>query len=432
MNNNINRALLVLTLTLGFASHSAIAKDYTIAVSPFISQDDAKAQAITVLKFITELNEGDEITLVEGFNLETIGTFTIPDDPIYNSPKARLGFNGHAVGALMRFAKSSKLPNGDNEPSVIGALHLPKLLRYIANNIIGETDVIILGSPLYDDPQEPSFSMANGIYPSDGHLKHSRNKTPFGIAGNVDTLKNIRIHIGYPASYKLISDPRDYQINRFWTLYIEVQGGELISFVGDLKTLFKRVKRSMNVPKHDFKLNDSDKLEMIRLRTETIKQSIHNRPISQIPLTNRQLQRAEAVEIGISWDCECDVDLFARAFPTAETIYFNNTASPLGNLWKDHLKSPRATNGYETIAFHVPLDLRALRLAVNFYNGKAPNGVVNGQIRLSVNGQTYAKDFKISATLGNKGSGVMLAIASGVSNNPHSIIIDPLSIITVQ
>ena len=374
MKKTINKTLLVTALTLGLASNTAIAKDYTIALSPYISQADAKAQAISILQFMTGLDAGDETTLLDGFNLKTIGTFIIPENPLYKSPKARLGFNGQAVGSLMKFAKSSHLPNGDNQSSVVGALRLPQLLRYLANNIMGETEIIILGSPLFDDPLEPSFSMAKGIYPSDGHLKHGRDKTPFGIVGNIDVLNNMRIHMAYGDEYKAISDQRDFQINRFWTLYIETQGGQLISFVGDLKTLFKRVKRSMNAPKHNFKLNDSDKLEMIRLRTESIKQSIHTRPISQIPLTNGQLQRAEKVEIGISWDCpHCDLDLFARAFPTAETLYFSHTNSPEGSYWKDHMKSPRATNGYETIAFHVPLDLRALRLAVNFYNGDAPN-----------------------------------------------------------
>jgi len=279
MKKTINKTLLAIALTLGLASNTAIAKDYTIAISPYISQADAKAQAISILQFMTSLKAGDETTLLDGFNLKTIGTFTIPENPLYNSPKARLGFNGQAVGSLMKFAKSSHLPNRDNQPSVVGALRLPQLFRYIANNIMGETEIIILGSPLFDDPLEPSFSMAKGIYPSDGHLKNGRDKTPFGIAGNIDVLNNMRIHMAYGDAYKTISDQRDFQINRFWTLYIEAQSGQLISFVGDLKTLFKRIQRSMNAPKHNFKLNNSDKLEMIRLRTEPL-----SNPFIPVPL----------------------------------------------------------------------------------------------------------------------------------------------------
>ncbi len=424
-------AVLVLT---ALAMNHAYARNMVVAISPYMKPAAAKAQNIKLLKFLTELEAGDEIILLDAFNLSIIGEFNIPDDPAYKNPKARLAVNRSAVGALMRFTGKVTAPGADAHPVVSGAVRLPQLLRYIANNFAGgdRLDVIVLGSPLYDDPKEPVFSMANGHFPSDGHLFASQSKTPFGAAGHPDLFKNLHVHIGYGNEQVRHNDRHGYFVERFWALYVEQQGGKLASFVGDLPTLFRRIKHNVTPANHHYTPVKSGKLEMIRLRLEENKQSIYDRPLSTAQITKAQIRRANHVEIGISWQCgECDLDLYARATPGAPILYFGHAESAQGRYWKDYRNSPTPTNGFETIAFKIPLDLRVLLIAVNFYEGIAQQGV-SGELRLSIDGDTYASTFHIAATTGNQGKGALEAIKSGHANQNQSIIINPLRILGLQ
>ena len=139
---------------------------------------------------------------------------------------------------------------------------------------------------------------------------------------------------------------------------------------------------------------------------------------------------ANNVEIGISWKCQCDLDLYSRPIPNAQVLYFGETSSEFGQYWKDYREAPNAANGFETILFKVPLDLRVLLIAINFYDGDAPQGV-SGEIRLSVDGQVYASAFQIKAAKGNQGKDIVTTVNSGRST-AHSILIDPLHIVGLK
>ncbi|GJL75956.1 hypothetical protein [Nitrosomonas sp.] len=427
-----NTFLLCITLFVWLAAaQAASARNMVVAVSPYYPPDEARRHSIALLKQLTELNQGSRVTLIDGYNLSIIGEFTIPDNPAYNNPKARLGVNREAVAALKRFADRAVMPGSEGHPAVAGAVRLPQLLRYVANNFNhdGRLNVIVLGSPFYDDPKEPAFSMTNGRFPSDGHLFASQGKTPFGAAGQSGLLKNITLHIGYGSDRIMQGDRHGYFVKRFWTLYMEALGGKLGGFVADVPTLFRRVSLDGAPPAHDFRPVKSNKLEMIILNPVENRQSIFERPVSKTVLPQAQVVRAERVQIGISWACAlCDLDLYAQAMPGAPVLYFGRTVTTHGRYWKDYRNSPQPTNGFETIGFDVPLDLRTLTIAVNFYEGEAPQGI-SGEVRLSVDGHTYASTFHISATTGNKGRSVLEAMESGSANQPQSIIINPLRVL---
>ena len=423
--------LCLLIFVFLFTAHSVLARELVMALSPYQNVATAKQQVSSVLKFLTGLEPGDSAILLDGYNLTTIGEFTIPDNPAYKSPKARLGANRATVGALMRFAKNTLPVGGDNVPSVTGALRLPQLLRYVSENYSGgDTDLLVWGSPLYDDPKEPEFSMADGLIPGDGHLNNSRSKTPFGTADNPELLTGMRVHFVNTGS--LHSDRHSFYIQRFWTLYIEQSGGVLVSFGGDLPAIFRRARNNAGPIRHNYTPDNSTKLEMIRLHREKVEQSIYERPVTTAPLPPHILKRAEGVEIGLSWDCgHCDLDLYARPFPGAQVVFYGHTVSGEARLWKDYRQSPAPGNGRETIAFTVPLDLRALQIAVNFYKGEAQGGV-NAELRLSIEGRTYAIPLHIAATNGNAGKGVAEALTSGSPSSPQTLVIDPLHILKLR
>lgn len=309
------------------------------------------------------------------------------------------------------------------------ALRLPQLLRYIAQNHSGgeEVEVIVFGSVFYDDPQEPAFSMADGLIPSDGHILSSRAKTIFGASDSPNALKNFRVHVGYTDA--MPSDRHAYYVERFWTLFIEHQGGKLVTFSGDQGSIFSRAENKASAPEHSFKLEESNKLEMIRLRTEVIQeQSIYQRPVSTTKPTAQTLHRARSVQIGLSWDCpSCDLDLYAQTSPRAERIFFGNSKTNEGTHLKDFLQSPRTINGYETIEFFVPVDLSQLKIAVNFFKGNAPQGI-KGELRLAFDGNTYAMPFTLATTSGDSGRSVSPAFMNNASNAPQTLFINVLSI----
>lgn len=427
---------MLLLVPLGLA-HPAQARDLAVGLSPFMEAEAAQRQVKSVLQFFSEhLQPGDSALVFDGYRLRTLGTFTIPDNPAYRSPKARIQANRQMVATLLAFAKEGREPQGEDEPGVIGAVRLPQALAFIGTNYPAsqDADIIILGSPIYDDPSEKQFTMRRHFIPSDGHLRRARSTTPYGIVGQTSLLAGRRVHLGYPDESWKSGDHYTFFVHRFWTLFAEGQGGTLSTFTGDLTTLFERVKTKAPAPQHNYKLEASDKMEMIQLRPPSVERraTIYDRPLSDAPVPLHTLRQAANVEVGITWECGmCDLDLYGQSTPQATALSYLTTQTPEGQYFKDWTSSPRASNGYETLAFQVPVDLHALLLAVNFFNGSSPGGV-KGELRISLGGQTYAKPFHITASGGNGGTGRQQTLSSRRAVNDHWLVIDPLQVLGVQ
>lgn len=424
---------MLLILPLGLA-HPAQARDLAVGLSPYMEAEAAQRQVKSVLQFFSEqLQPGDSALVFDAFRIRVLGTFTIPSNPAYRSPKARIQANRQMVAALLAFAKEGRAPQGEDEPGVMGAVRLPQALAFIGTNYpaLQDTDIVVLGSPIYDDPSEKPFSMRRHFIPSDGHLRRARSTTPYGIAGQASLLAGRRVHLGYPDESWKGGDHYAFFVHRFWTLFAEGQGGTLSTFTGDLTTLFERVKAKAPAPQHNYKLEISDKMEMIQLRPPSVERraTIYERPLSDAPVPSQTLRQAANVEVGITWECGgCDLDLYGQSTPRATALSFLNTQTPEGQYFRDWTSSPRSSNGYETLAFQVPVDLHALLLAVNFYNGSSPGGV-KGELRISLNGQTYAKPFRITAVGGNGGAGRQQTLGSRRAVNDHWLVINPLEVL---
>lgn len=427
---------MLLLIPLGLA-HPAHARDLAVGLSPYLEAEVAQRQVKSVLQFFSEhLQPGDNALVFDGYRLRTLGTFTIPDNPAYRSPKARIQANRQMVAALLAFAKEGRSPQGEDEPGVIGAIRLPQALAFIGTNYpaLQDADIIILGSPIYDDPSEKQFTMRRHYIPSDGHLRRARSTTPYGIAGQTSLLAGRRIHLGYPDESWKSGDHYTFFVHRFWTLFAEGQGATLSTFTSDLATLFERVKTKAPAPQHNYKLEASEKMEMIQLRPPSVERraTIYDRPLSDAPVPSHTLRQAANVEVGITWECGgCDLDLYGQSTPQATALSFLNTQTPEGQYFRDWTSSPRSSNGYETLAFQVPVNLHALLLAVNFYNGSSPGGV-KGELRISMNGHTYAKAFHIVAAGGDGGAGRQQTLGSRRAVNDHWLVIDPLQVVGVQ
>lgn len=427
---------LLLLFIIGLVS-PAQGRDMAIGLSPYMEADAAQRQVKSILQFLIEtLQPGESALVFDAYRIRTLGTFTVPDNPAYRHPKARLQANRQTVATLFAFAKDARPPQGEGEPGVIGAVRLPQALAFLGTNYpaLQDADIIVFGSPLYDDPSEKQFTMRRLFIPGDGHLSKARSATPYGIKGQTSLLAGRRVHLGYPDDSWRQGDHHAYFVHRFWTLFIEGQGGTLPTFTGDVVTLFERVKTKAPVPSHGYKPEASDKLEMIQLRPPSVERrtSIYERPLSNALISPQTLRRATKVEVGITWECGgCDLDLYSKSSPQAATLSYLKKQTPEGQYFKDWTSSPRPRNGYETLAYRVPIDLTALLLAVNFYDGASPGGV-NGELRISLDGQTYARSFHLPASRGNSASGRWRTLTFRRAANEHWLVIDPLEVMGVR
>lgn len=408
---------------------SVMAKDYAIVLSPFQEADQASEQVKQVLNFVIGLEGGDSALVIDGYHLATLGNFTIPKKAVYNNPRARLNVNREAVGSMMAFAEQARLGEGERQPSTVMAARIPQLLRQLGRTLPREeqVDVILLVSPVYDNPQDAQFSMVGGaIFPSDGHLSASRRATPFGTSDSPELLSNLRVHWGYPAGTMVHGDQYAFFIERFWALYVERLGGSLVSFLPDLGTLLRQAKSGAVAPSHNYELNVGDKLEMLILREEPPQQTIYERELTVRLPTQDQIERAEQVQVGLSWNCPlCDLDLYAQPYPDGEVLSFMNRSSPEGRYWKDFRISPQTVRGYETVEFTVPIDLRELRLVVNHFGGRT-DVPIQGEVRLGIGTATYAYAFTLASRQGNGSVGVNEALTSGTAPNANTLVISPL------
>lgn len=412
------------------------ARDLVIGLSPFHAEKTAaKDQVKTVIQFLIETVEpGEQVTIYDAYHVKTIGIFAVPNKPAYRHPKAKLGVNKRVLKNLLAFAKRSMKPNGDNRPSVVGAVRLPQFLAFLGENHAPQQDrdVLVLGSPLFDDPKDQEFSMAQAQIPGDGHLQLSRSQTPYGIKGHGNILRNFRIHLGFSDGWRR-DDHHSFYVKRFWILWAQGQGGSLVTFTSDLPTLFGRVKAQAPAPKHEFEMKQSDapKLEMILLRPASVKHqtSLYERPLSSAPVAPTGLEHLNNVEVGITWDHPTsDLDLYVQTKNSSKALSFLNRETAEGKYFKDFVNSPRATNGYETVAFFMPIDVTELVIGINYFGGHVPSSVI-GTVRISLDGQTYAKDFEIHAQQGNHGEGQQETLAAKKPANAQWIIIDPLRVL---
>lgn len=425
---DIKKAVTLMSLAFGLLTAPAMGKDFAVAISPKYSENIAKKIATQVTEFSLSLAAGDSVWLINAQDMQTITHINIPKERRYRSKKARFNLNKKGFMAFSAFVKTSKKPSGQGTDSQVeGAILMPDLLRHVgANKGKDGVELLVFGSSIYDAAKDKDYSMTNARFPGDGHLNVKRNKSPFGI-DQAGLLSGVRVHQHYGDERQFTTTQHKYYLDRFWKLMVEKQGGQLVSFTNDMTTLFQRVKNNVAPAPHGHELQTSDKLEIIRLTREAQKKSIYDRTMSTVKVSAQQVRQAQGVTIGISWQCECDLDLYAQAHPNSDVLYYGKTKSDLGVFYKDFVKSPETENGFETIKYSSAVDLKALRVAVNFFKGEAKGGV-RGKIYISVDGQTYNKPFVIAAMQGGQST---MPFGQGWKPTTHMIEINPLDVIAL-
>jgi hypothetical protein len=277
-------------------------------------------------------------------------------------------------------------------------------MEFVGKNLVVEdcsTVVVVLGSPLYLDDKEPAFSMVDGYFPSDAHLHVGQDRSVFGVLGRANSLQDVVVHQGWFGD-PYVSAAHQERVDRFWTLFLKLQGACLSTFCGDLATVFNAVRGgSPGIARESVEADHSSegKLEMLRIVQDIGVADWITRDRAMNVGTTSPTHTVGTMKIGIRWEGAIDLDLYARPHDGAETLFFNHTQTPEGYYFKDHRSSPKRE--YEFIEFEQPVDVWKTRAWINFYAGRSRRGP-SGEVRIEFDGRIFVGSFSLPAERGNR------------------------------
>ncbi len=382
---------------------------YVVGLSPFLDEsasDEAFRQIVRLLLEDMPLNSS--LWIYDAYHVRTITQIDIPNVRAFESGRTRANQFADHIQLLKSFLASPPEQPKASGTDFSQAVRFPQFMEFVGENLNAtncSVVAIVLGSPLYLDEKEPAFSMVDGFFPSDGHLLAPAEKSIFGLKDAADSLPGVAVHFGY------FGDPwanelHQQKITRFWNLFLKLQGAQLTTFTGDLPTIFIAVRGQADAAGHRVTRDEIDptqtKVEMLRISREV---GVTDWITRDLPAGHRPPPPNVTVgpmKIGIRWHGDIDLDLYARPNRGAETLFFQHTQTPEGYYFKDHRSSP--DREYEFIEFTEPVDVRQVEAHINFYEGKAPEGL-GGELRIEFQGRIYTEDFTLEADHGNQGRG---------------------------
>jgi hypothetical protein len=380
-------------------------QSFVIGISPFLDKavkDDVYRGVVRLL--VQDLPLNSTVSVYDGYHLKTITRVTLPNVAAFESPKTRANQFASAIRDLKQFLAADSPRPSVARLTFDGALRLPQFCDFLSENFPATNSrcvVLLIGSPLYQDPKEPDFSMADGYFPSDGHLQATREKSVFGLSDrSLPSLHVYWVYFGDPWASDLYKE----KVTRFWTLYLEKNGSHLITFSGDLATALQGFRQGSSDPASSATHWSVDpqqtKIEMLRIGREVeLADWIQRDSISEAA-QNPPSILSGPMKIGIRWKDNIDLDLYAMPRPGADTLFFQHPRSAEGYYYKDHRSSPGRE--YEFIEFERPVDAREVEAYVNFYKGESRHGP-RGEVRVEFDGKIYSAPFTISALQGNRG-----------------------------
>ncbi len=406
----------------------ATARDTVVGLSTQQSKDMLKEQIEQVIAHLIEtLQPGETARIFDASKVQLVATLTGPKDGSGNTRKF-LNANRRSLAALKRMIDAAEAV-----PGRVGGIDFPGFLRAVRQNFnVGDkgADLIVFGNRIFDDPMAPSVSFRNGRIPNDDYILAGAGQSPFGTSGLPGSLAGYDVYFGYTSEPQVVSEPHAYHLDRLWTVQVEGHQASMAYVGDDLETLFTLAGRDAPDQKHEIPLAATGKLEMLRFAPDTGDVAgLFKLPPVETPAPDPIWRSASNVTIGATWECtECDIDLYVRPNPSAKVIYFNQSETTEGQLYKDFTNSPES--GFETVALTgADIDLSRLTLALNFYDGRARQGRIVGELRLAIGSQVWAVPFRIEASTGNKGAGAEAVLVEGTIPNSRWLLIDPMSVL---
>lgn len=458
MQNSIR---LVLVAIVGLtALHAAPVREIHLGLSPFLGapERDSLVQTLPArLLETTSFPGGTRLVVWDAWNLTTIVDFTIPVLDV-DTPRSRTPRLAGPLGDLGRWLRVERIvPTGIAAGS--GAVRAPEMLFEIgALPATGPRTIILVGSPFYRSPMEPAFDMATDArYPSDGHLALDLSDSVFGLAEKSGRLAHTTVLWCYPSQSIWAHELHRHSVTRFWTLFVQGQGGTLATFGSDLRATLARATQTDLPPVLRAQPEPEDAKPLMRsARPRTLPSwlveppapvpapavippapstAVMVEPVApppapivapapvEIPVVEAPAQ-APVMEappmpvpaplplpmplhfdgsktgVGIAWSQAIDLDLHVRLRPGAKELYYHQDRTAEGFLYKDERKA-NAGRFFEFVEFNgpSPVDLSRASIWIHYYGGRAEN--VTGQVVLFDCGTVRVGTFSLRANKGN-------------------------------
>lgn len=401
----------VLTLAMLFTCMNANASNIALVLSPHQTKAEGDAQFRQTYTLFQQLPLGSQLRVLNGDNAHLIATLAIPDKDVYQHEAIRAKHNAQGLRALKGFFENMRQGH-----RTTGAINAPEVITEIVRHSPSVTDILIFGSALYDNPSHPALDMSSGAYPSDDFILAPPSVSVFGTK-DVTSLNGKRIHWVLPTSFEntLFGEA----VLRFYHLYINALGGELVSFTANQDAVIQRLLQRAEALPMRHTLNPRGKLEMLTLSQASVNTHVQTQSVTHAFIPVQTISSARPLVLGIEWENVSpnevvDLDIYARP-AGGEALYFGHKTSTEGVHVKDmRTGDNNNTRFYERIEFHAPLDIDALRIAVNLYDAPTLNRSVSGTLRLSMDDVIYQMPFHFELSQGgNQGADIRQALNNG-------------------
>lgn len=427
---NSMKSTLILTIA-ALTTFTARAAEHAVVVSPWLSAADKKAVYSSLFQYaLGPLPPGDTLRVIDGWEVREVAALSVPDHKAYaGNAKFRLEKMAPAVQSLKQWFVT---PSANTDKDTASGLRLPQIMDYIPKytRVSASGGIVLLfGTPVYHDPSDAAFSMRDLRVPSDAILTATREDTPLGLDGTDQRWKGIRVHWNTLGTGTL-HDRHALALERWWSLAFQHQGAVLNSYQASTPKVFELAVTPPPAPV-PIVADLTVKPEMRRIIPREVRApspapaiAVPEDPANIVNITPpaapaetglefmlRDLGKAEKldnpivtgpVRIGIKWEGTRDLDLYVTPRPGCKELYYNRTKTAEGNLEKDWA-SPTALNGYETVELTGPVDLRELKIAINFYRGEKAPGGPRATLRIEAAGRLFEQEIQILAESGNRG-----------------------------
>jgi len=374
---------------------------YALVIDEHQAAAERTATMRNIVRFISEeMRSGDKISIYELNSGKEFGKpITVPEGDIFKNPKAVITRLNKDLQRLKQFPTASHSAGDGSVPEFVN--HFATQVRSSSRDVT----LILVASPFFSEKTGDWNFGSDGTYPSDGVLELSPLECPLGTKGFEKHLKGVQVVWIHSANVPFTSDAHRLRVQRFWGHWVAKQGGKLTGFSKDEHGMFRRAAAHQESLVQD-PLDIESKPQIIRYKSERpgtaqeswIGNGAKNLP-KATPLTGKP-------EIALVWGqsesaaADADLDLYVQYAGNGGALNYRHVSEPNAYFRKDFASN--VPNGLEGVTFSEDIQLKELRIAVNFYKGSCPGGVPF-KINVKLGDSVFEYAGRTEGTVGNRG-----------------------------
>lgn len=412
-------ALGVVWLARGHAAEPAVhpSRQYALVIDERQAAAERTATMRNVVRFVSEeMRSGDKISIYELNSGKEFGRpITVPEGDIFKNPKAVITRLNKDLQRLKQFPTASQSAGDGSIPEFVN--HFATQVRSSQRDVT----LILVASPFFCEKTGDWNFGSDGTYPSDGVLGLSPLECPLGTKSFEKHLKGIQVVWIHSANVPFISDVHRLRVQRFWGQWVAQQGGKLTGFSKDEHGMFQRAAVNQESLVQD-PVDSESKPQIIRSKSERPETALE----SWIGKGSKNLPKATPLtgkpEIALVWGqsgsaaADADLDLYVQSAGNGAALNYRHVSEPNAYFRKDFASN--VPNGLEGVTFSEDIQLKELRIAVNFYKGICPGGVPF-KINVKLGDSVFEYAGRTEGTSGNRGGNW-----EGRTSDPAWIVID--------